>query len=356
MHVLIDARMIGDQPHGIATHLFQLLKQMEKMGGKNEYTLLTSNHAFKKQMSFKCVQTISPWLSLSEQFELPFIIKKIKPDLYHSPSFSIPFYCPVPFILTLHDLNHVRCRDMRRFHTTLYYQTILKSAVQKTKKIITVSQFSKKEVIDYYKIPENKISVIYNGVSSKFSPFENKQHLEACRIKYRLPERFILWIGNSKKHKNLERLVRAFERLKTDFKLVLVGVNYQTFLSGHPPSPAIHSVGHVDAEDLVCLYQLSAFLVYPSLYEGFGLPVMEALACGKKIVVSDRPPLSEIAGTTAILVDPLDIDAIANAMRRLLSDPQTYQADQEGIRHSQKFSWEEAARKTIEVYENCNRS
>ncbi|MEK7790143.1 MAG: glycosyltransferase family 1 protein [Deltaproteobacteria bacterium] len=174
--------------------------------------------------------------------------------------------------------------------------------------------------------------------------------MDACRIKYRLPKRFILWIGNSKKHKNLERTVLAFERLKTDVKLVLVGVNYQT------THPQIHSVGHVDAQDLVCLYQLSAFFVYPSLYEGFGLPVMEALACGKKIVVSDRSPLSEIAGTAAILVDPLDIDAIANAMQRLLSDPQTYQADQEGIRHSQKFSWEEAARKTLEVYENCNRS
>ncbi len=348
MHVLIDARMIGDQPHGIATHLFQLLRQLEKIDRVNRYTLLICHPALKKQLSFECLQTKSRWISLREQMELPGLIKKLKPDLYHSPSFIIPFYCPVPFILTLHDLNHVRCREMKRFHTTLYYQTILKRAVRKAKKIITVSQFSKKEVIDYYKIPENKISVIYNGVSSKFSPLENKQHLDACRIKYRLPERFILWIGNSKKHKNLGSVVRAFERLKTDFKLVLMGVSYL--------HPQIHSVGHVDTEDLACLYQLSAFLVYPSLYEGFGLPVIEAAACGKKMIVSNRPPLSEIAGTTAILVDPLDINALANAMQRLLGDPQTYHIDQEGIRHSKKFSWEDAARKTVEVYENCNRS
>jgi len=252
--------------------------------------------------------------------------------------------------MTLHDLNHVRCPEMKRFHTTLYYQTILKRAVHRAKKIITVSNFSKNEIIDYYNVAPQKISVIYNGVDPSFSPLQDEKKIEDCKKKYHLPRRFILWVGNFKKHKNLDRTIQAYEKLKTDTPLLVVGV------SARGRHPNIHFRERIDEGDLVFLYQLSTFLVCASLYEGFGLPVAEALACGKRVIVSDRPPLSEISGTAGILVDPMNVDALAKAMDEALNDPGREEIHQNGVDRAKKFSWEEAARETLEIYESCHRS
>lgn len=360
MHVLIDARMISDRPHGIAIHTRRLIENLLKVDKKNRYSFLVErgNKSFAMGLSpapgmTDFWVTKSRWISLSEQLALPVLLKKLKPDLYHSPSFAIPFYCPVPFVLTLHDLNHVRCPETKRFHTTLYYQTILRRAVHRTEKIITVSQFSKKEIIDYYNVDPQKISVIYNGVDLTFSPLRNEQKLEACQKKYNLPKRFILWIGNSKKHKNLGRLIQAYEKLKTETSLLIVGAPPPLHFPRHPN---IHFIKQIEQADLVSLYQLSTFLVCPSLYEGFGLPVVEALACGKRVIVSNRPPLSEIAGTAGILVEPTDVDALSKTMDQLLNDPKIDETHHQGVGQSKKFSWEKAAKQTLEIYESCHRS
>lgn len=355
MHILIDARMIGDQPHGIAVHTRHLIENLSKIDKKNRYSFLVERGRVAMLRMTDFWVTRCRWISVSEQFGLPILLKKLNPDLYHSPSFIIPFYCPVPFVLTLHDLNHVRCPEMKRFHTTFYYQTILRRAVHRAKRIITVSHFSKDEIIDYYDVDPQKISVVYNGVDPKFSTVRNEKRLGDYQKKYHLPNRFILWIGNSKKHKNLSRVIQAYEKLKTNAALLIVGIDSR-FRGTDVRNANIHFIRQIEEADLVSLYQLSTFLVCPSLYEGFGLPVAEALACGKRVIVSNRPPLSEIVGPAGTLVEPTDVDALAKTMDRLLNDPKIDEIHHQGVEQAKKFSWEEAARQTIEIYESCNRS
>lgn len=349
MHIVIDARMVGPFQHGIGRHTLNLIQTLERLSKKHHYTLLVNNDFLSQKTKFPLKKIKSKWISFHEHLELPLVLKSLKADVYHSPSVVIPYYCPVPFVVTVHDLIHIDFKEDQRWTYKLYYQTVLKRGLDLAKKIITVSAYTKDRLLKYYNTNEKKIRVIHNGVDPFFRPLP-KENMENFRKHFGLPEKFILYIGNSKKHKNIERVLEAYQKIQTNIPLIVAGVSQRI------PIPNVQFIPHMNDEELLSLYNLSLFVVCPSLYEGFGFPMVEALACGKTVITSPVTAIPEIVGNAALFVDPYDSKAIGLAIENTLSSKTTEKINEAGIQQAKKFSWEKMTREVMEVHESCYRS
>ncbi len=293
--------------------------------------------------------------------------------LFHATEHLLPRLSTVRTVFTLHDLIFLfhpeTHKPLNRWFLTLMMPRFLRAADA----IIAVSECTKRDAVRFYGIPEEKITVIYEGVSSRFRPVD-PETVQAIRAKYGLPERFILYLGTIEPRKNLTVLLEALHHLLAtcalqpaicddlqpatcDLRLVVVGKKgwlYEGFfrrLRELGLEERVLFTGYVPDEDLPALYSAADLFVFPSLYEGFGLPVLEAMACGVPVVCSRTSSLPEVAGDAALLVDPTDIRALAAAMERILAD-QTLRATlrARGLARARCFTWEEAARRTLAVY------
>ncbi len=282
-----------------------------------------------------------------------------KVALLHT-QYHIPFFCPCPSVITFHDVSFLRHPEF--FPRFLYCRLkfSLPYAVHRAKKIITVSEFSRKEILTFYNIPANKVRKIYNGYSAVFKPVteERKPQLK----KFGISRPYILSVSNLQPRKNITRLIQAFLSLAKSDKtflhdLVIVGrklwlydsIFNEVRKSGY--ENRIIFTDYVPEEDLVVLYNFADCLVYPSLYEGFGLPVLEAMACGCPVITSSTSSLPEIAGSAGILVDPYRSEEIAHAIRKLVADPQLRKKLRDaGLKQAEQFSWRIAAKQTMEIY------
>jgi len=280
-------------------------------------------------------------------------------DLFHATEHLLPRFSKVRTVFTLHDLIFLfhpeTHKPMNRWFLTLMMPRFLRAADA----VIAVSECTKRDAIRFYGIPEEKITVIYEGVNPRFRP-ASPEAIRAVREKYGLPERFILYVGTIEPRKNLTTLLEAFHYLLGghDLRLVIVGKKgwlYEGFfrcLRDLGLEDRLIFTGYVPDEDLPAIYSAADLFVFPSLYEGFGLPVLEAMACGTPVVCSNTSSLPEVAGDAALLVDPTDVRALARVMERVLTD-ETLRASLrvKGIERARRFSWEDAAQKTLEVYQ-----
>lgn len=270
-------------------------------------------------------------------------VRRADADVFYSPSFMPPLYSGIPFVFTIHDLMHMF------FYTTwhrLYYKYVLAKLATYAQRIITVSQFSKEQLISLLGIPEHLITVIYNGVDERFH--KNKSTYFSDRP-------YFLYIGNRRKNKNLRRMLTAFSRavIPDDFLLLISG-DADVSLSGHLNDLGIaHRVrflGHITERDLPELYRGAFGTLYVSLMEGFGLPVIESMASGTPVITSNVSALAEVAGDAALCVDPFDTEAISDGIERLVNDAELYEYYvQLGYTRSRRFSWETTAKKTWEA-------
>jgi glycosyltransferase involved in cell wall biosynthesis len=287
-------------------------------------------------------------------------------DLFHATEHLLPRFSSVRTVFTLHDLIFLfhpeTHKPLNRWFLTLMMPRFLRAADA----VIAVSECTKRDAIRFYGIPEEKITVIYEGVNPRFRP-ASPEAIAAVRARYNLPEHFILYVGTIEPRKNLTALLEAFHHLLAtrslrpapcDLRLVIVGKKgwlYEGFfrrLRELGLEDRVIFTGYVPDEDLPALYSAADLFVFPSLYEGFGLPVLEAMACGVPVICSNTSSLPEVAGDAALLVDPADVRALAGAMERALTDEAlrvTLRA--RGIEKAGRFSWEGAARKTVEVYQ-----
>ncbi|GAI19716.1 unnamed protein product, partial [marine sediment metagenome] len=259
-----------------------------------------------------------------------------------------------PFIVTVHDLIRSRFSFSKETLSERILLKLDKHYIKRASHIIAVSQNTRKDLIKYLKIPDGKMSVIYNGINhSIFKPYD-------VRI---LDKPYILYIGSERPRKNLGRLFEAFAKLKGEFpelKLVKVGVfgrsegyrrNVMRKLASLGITQDVFFVALVSELDLAHYYSSASLLAYPSLYEGFGLPPLEAMACGCPVVTSNTSSMPEVVGKAGIMVDPYDTDSLAQAMRRVLTDDKLREdMVGKGLEQAKRFSWEETARKTQEVY------
>jgi glycosyltransferase involved in cell wall biosynthesis len=281
-------------------------------------------------------------------------------DLFHAPDFVLP---PVksntPTIVTIHDLSFVRLPEMTMPGMSDHLSQWVPYSVNRATHVIAVSEATRQDLIELYQTPPEKITVLYHGVSSEFRPINEASRLAAIRQKYKLgTQPYILSVGTIQPRKNYRRLIQAFARLKLDVSLVIAGGqgwSYETVYDEAQKQGVAERVyfpGFVAEADLPALYSAASLFVYPSLYEGFGLPILEAMACGVPVIASNQSSLPEVVGSDGLLVDPYDVEAMAEAMARLLEEPRLSQRLSEaGQARAAQFTWSDTATKLINLYE-----
>lgn len=239
----------------------------------------------------------------------------------------------------------------------LYYRFIVKFAALKASRIITVSENSKKDISRFLKIPDKKINPICNGVGERFFQRKSEIFKKETLKKLMVPEKYILYVGNEKPHKNVGNVIKAFhlflEKYGLEYSLVIVGISpkYEEKVMGKTLSNNVITLSHVDDSDLISLYQTTLLLLSPSLYEGFGLPLLEAMACGAPVITSSNSSISEVVGNAALFVDPKNINQISDEIRRVLSDEKLREElIKKGKNRARLFTWQNTAQKTLELY------
>ncbi len=298
---------------------------------------------------------------LGEQAYLPRLVRKKGLDLLFSPCNIGPRRVSVPMVITLFDLHWLRFPELFSPLRLAYLRRALTWSARKAEAILTISENSKKDLIKLLGIPEEKITVTYPGLDPIFDKAPSPEEHAALRKTFGLGERFILFVGQLHRRKNALGLIRAFQRLKEqgplEHQLVLAGgegdgsTEIRDYIRQQPQGEIIVT-GCIPDEAIRTLYHQAACLVYPSLYEGFGLPVLEAMACGCPVITSNVSSLPEVAGEAALLIDPRRIETITTALASLLTNPGLSQSlIRKGFEQARRFTWEAAARKTLEVFE-----
>ncbi len=266
-------------------------------------------------------------------------------DLFFSPGYNTPLFCSGPFVFTIHDLSHVYCSENSSLPILLYYATIMKRACRRAAKILTVSDFTRAQIVEWSGVPSEKVQNVGCGVDAKYRP-EGEP--------YGLPFRYMLCVSNRKTHKNEFRTVAAFAKAAIDpeIRLVFTGEPTPTltkWIEQQQVASRIVFLGVVAEEQLPALYRGAESLIFASLYEGFGLPVLEAMACGTPVLTSNVTAMPETAGGAALLVNPTSIDQLSQAITQIVGDRcLRAQLREKGLRRAAHFQWEDTAGKVHE--------
>ena len=359
MKIAIDARMIKPgSMHGIARYVFQLLHCFRRITEHEFFVFVNENSplaALTWPEHIHLTHVKSRWISFREQWELPRILKSIQADLLHAPSFVAPIFCPCKLVMTIHDLNHLVLPQFYTPFHQFYYRTFVRSCIARSSHILTVSNFSKAEIVKNLKLKPEKISVTYCGVSDRYKPCHDQNLKAYIRDVYELPEKFIFCLSNNKPHKNVQQLVRAYCYSDIKVPLVLaspVDVDLIRIAETFDKKHLIYFSRFIAEEHLPAVYSMAHLFVFPSTYEGFGLPPLEALACGIPVVVAQSSSLPEVVGKFAIFANPFDYRDIAHALERgVFDDELRNELIESGWKHASRYTWERMAVETLKIYQ-----
>jgi glycosyltransferase involved in cell wall biosynthesis len=326
LNLLVDARWVG--PHGIGRFasavLTRLPDHVRLTGGPRPLSLLDPI-----------------WLSYQLAFR--------RPSVFFSPGFNPPAVCRVPLVITIHDLAHIQLPCFSTYSRKLYYELLVKPASNRARRVITVSDYSRREILRWTGLPESSVTNVGNGVDVTFRP-------EGPRYRPGFP--YILYVGNARPHKNLDRLFSAFAGIDDPgLRLVLTTPKTRELeerLHARGIERRVYFTGPVNDDDLPALYRGALALVFPSLMEGFGLPPLEAMACGTPVVASRSGAIPEVLGNAGLLVDPLDAADIRQGIERVLEDHALRQCMRKaGLARAQLFNWDTVAAKVNQVIQEA---
>jgi len=396
----IDARFFGPKQKGLGRYVQKLVENLEKASRSDLFDTPFCKRVYQKGLTlefviflrkenwheyksnnpnFKKVLADYQWYGLKEQIFMPFKIYQTKIDLMHFPHFNVPIFYFKPFIITIHDLI------LKRFSTSrastlspflyllknLAYKIVIFSAVKRAKKIIAVSNYTKNDILKYFKIKNVKIKVVYEGVSLQSRPrLETYNLCKGCMFQGTALSSYLLYVGNAYPHKNLERLILAFAKIVnnkqrttnnkySNLQLVLVGeLDYfykrlKNFVinSKLQIQDSVIFADFVPDKKLITLYQNASAYVFPSLYEGFGLPPLEAMAHGLPVVCSNSSCLPEILGKSAVYFNPKNVNDMAKKIQQVLEDEKLQKKIiNHGFKVIKKYSWFKMAQEIMKVY------
>jgi glycosyltransferase involved in cell wall biosynthesis len=360
----LDARKIQD--FGIGTYVRNLVRSLAAMDRENRYVLLVrpADREFLPELpeNFKVAIESSPVYSLREILALSWQLYRLDLDLYHSTHYVLPGFIKGRVVVTIHDIIHLLYPEFLPSGLAFFYaQGMIRRGLSRGDRIIAVSQNTKADLMEYFEVDGKKIQVIYNGVEDRFRQRLPEAEIERRLAEYGIRRPYLLFVGNPKPHKNLDNVVQAYARARRiaqfDAPLLCVGgkeggdekVRQRALYLGL--EDRVRQIGHVPDDVLPAIYQGAELFLYPTLYEGFGLPVIEAMASGVAVITSNTSALKEIAEGYAHLVDPLDVDGMAKAIARCMADPEHRTALAKlGTRRAEDFRWERTARRTLDVY------
>lgn len=362
MKIGIDCRFWGQS--GVGRYTRNIVLNLQKIDQSNHFVLFVRKEDLLDIQSkitnpnWKIVEANIRWHSISEQLKFSRLIRKQKLDLMHFPYFSVPISYRKPYVVTIHDLiiNHFSTGKASTLFYPLYlfkrqaYKYVIKNAAKNARRIIVPSKATMQEIVDHFKISENKIDVIYEAADEQIT----KESSSLPKF-----EKYLLYVGNAYPHKNLKRLIKAFTKIATEFpeiKLVLVGQKdyFYKRLEKENQSENIVFFDKASDSELASLYSKAVALVAPSLMEGFGLPILEAMSQKCLVVCSDIPSFREIAGDNVIYFNPLEENDIYKRLKEVIQNENEYKAEkiEKSFQRAQKFSWEKAAQQTLNVYES----
>ena len=362
MRIAIDARMIKlGSMHGIARYVYELIRGLAAKKPEFDYCILVNDDSPLRDevwpANIQFVKIKAGWIGFREQFEIPAVLRAQRIDLFHAPSFVAPILSPCKMIMTIHDLNHLVLPQFYTPFHQLYYRVFVKSCIQRSKFILTVSNFSKDEIVRTLGLDQAKILVTYNGVSEIYRPVTDDKELDYVREIYEFPKDFILCVSNNKPHKNIYQLVRAYCQSNVTLPLVLatpVDAALLKLAESFNKKHLIYFSKFIAEEHLPAVYSMTKLFVYPSTYEGFGLPPLEAMCCGAPVVVARSSSLPEVVGEKAIFADPYNYLDIAHALEIGVNDDTARARSVSDIEeHRKKFSWETMVDQTLDLYKNC---
>jgi len=360
MKIAIDVRKWRD--YGIGTYVRNLVRHLARLDHETTYFLFChSNDApVLRDLAANFVPVVddSAGYGLSEHITIPFKLRRLGVDLLHAPHYVLPILCPTRHVVTIHDCIHLLFPQYLPNRAALHYaRYMLGRAVRRSALVFTVSEASRADILRFYPDADpERIRVVHNAIDSDMLRDPGPEEMERVRERYRIRERFVLFAGNIKPHKNLDRLVRAFGLLKQrpgleDVKLILIGDEVGSYgslrrrVEGEGVRADVRFFGFVPERTLAALYRMASVFAFPSLYEGFGLPPLEAMACGTPVVTSRISSLPEVVGDAALLVDPYSVEDIAEGLARALSDEALRRSlTEKGLARSAAFSWERSVR------------
>lgn len=372
MNIGIISWFIDRQRTGIDTYTYSLIENLIKIGKVNNLYLIHYKK-YQDEVYIKTHDVIIPKIpfKLINVLGLPYVIGKINADILHVPSHwhtqIMPFFLnqKVKKILTIHDLTPLLYPETHTKQTVFLWNSTLKLIKNKINMIIADSQNTKNDCIKYLNIPEEKIKVIYLASDEIYQLINNKQEIRKelyKKYKY-IGSPFILYVGTLEKRKNIPVLIKAFyklKKMKMTHKLIIVGKKgwkyddiFKTIEALNLQKDVIFT-GYVPKEDLVKFYNLADVFVYPSLYEGFGLPPLEAMACGCPVITSNTSSLPEVVGDAGIMVNPYDVEGLVKAMYEVLTNESLRkELSRKSLQRAKLFSWRKTAEETWKVYERC---
>ena len=362
MRYSVDAHAIGQHLTGNETYIRNLLRGFAALDDESEFIAYVSKESaiadVPERFTTRMVAS-NPWRRLG--FDLPRRVAADRPKLLHV-QYTAPLMCRVPVVVSVHDVSFLEYPEYFTRFRAIQLRKTVRRTVLKAARVLTPSDFSKLCIMRAYGLDEEKITVMPNGVSSAFRPMAREAASHWLEGRYSLPKRFILSVGDLQPRKNHITLIRAYEQLlraNSDLPQHLVMVGKHAWRSDEviaaakrsPAAGRIHFMNFVEDEDLTRFYGACDVFVYPSLYEGFGLPIIEAMACGRAVACSNTTAMPEVADSAALLFDPRSEAEIVLAIRDLLVDSELRsRMERLGLQRSTLYSWDRTARRTLEVY------
>lgn len=366
MKIAFDLRRIKNP--GIGRYMKCLAEAVIGKAAEHEYLLILPAEAEEMiACDCACVERVissAPCYSFREQVELPRFLRDRKVDLLHTPHFNLPLMAPCPVVVTVHDVIYLACKqDLPSSLGRLYYRAMMTAAVRRAERVITVSDFSKNEIVRFLNVNSEKIQVIHSGIANDFNPVTDQSQIDATLFTYGIDAGYILYTGIYKPRKNHAGLMHAFrEFLKREHraKLVIAGPmaegeeGLRRLARELAIADRVVFTGFVPDSDLRTLYSAARVYACPSLYEGFGFTVLEAMACGVPVVCSGETSLPEVAGDAALYADARDPQDFAAALGRAFSDLELReQMIAKGFKNRSRFTWESAAGATMTAYSSA---
>ncbi|MEK7833528.1 MAG: glycosyltransferase family 1 protein [Acidobacteriota bacterium] len=374
MHIGIDAHAIGAQQGGNETYIRGLIRALAEIDDRNRYTiyLAEADAAAEWRDGFASRHTNFEIRLLPKPTPLIRVPLFLAYELWRRPphsridvlhvQYTAPPFCSVPVVATIHDLAFEHMPETFTRRGSFQLKLTVRRTAQRAVRIATVSEYSRQDLLRTYKLPPEKVAVTYNGIDAHFTAQASPNETEDVQQRFGISRDYLLAVGSLQPRKNLVRLVRAYAKLRTEnenFQPQLVIVGRKLWLADEIFAEVrrqewaddVILTGYASDEDLPKLYRQATAFVYPSLFEGFGLPPVEAMACGTPVVTSNVSSLPEVTGEAALLIDPLDQGSIEAALLEIMGD-QGLRARlrEQGIKQAGKFTWRAAAEKTLQLY------